>query len=665
MVGDVSMGVTPVRNSPGTDGNKAKELNKLRLIKAVHLYQLLLTDLSELAEVDLKLDLATIHGRVSHEGLPFLTRTLPKFGDDFFKSLNLGTFQPTHHAFAMKGALPKFLIGLTSRVFDAKSGAILTDPCYIAAFCIRQVCYLLYKMEVPYSAEQERDTLERVKECDLMLDGQVQISPYDKVLVLANSLINDVLGPFRWDDVAPRHGPGATSEVTKFPWEKYNFAMHGWDDLPDDLFFPPSLIELGYPSLLDDSDIESYALSGAADKMPELRQSRVSTVPKNSKGPRVISAEAVRLMYVQLGIDDMIRDRVHRHELTCTSIRFNDQGVNAKLALQGSRSGEWATLDLSEASDRNSMKLVGNTWPTEWVRAIERTRSVCTLYPDGEVRTLNKCAPMGNGYCFSVETLTFWALTVATIVTSMGEAYTNEDDILQIAKKVHVYGDDIIVPQKWAGQVMTSLERYGFRINRDKSFWAGPFRESCGTDAFRGVNITPLKIKAVPQVERSSKESAADASFVASWFDQGKRWSQTLPRVGTWMVDQVYWHIGFVPTYPEGWAGCIGEPLPYERLKGTSIPADTSTKSIYKQARVGADGLVLFIGRPPSAGKVVKVVRVKAPDVNSPSSFTDELAYTRWLEKAHLRPEVLEPLNARRFTLKYSQKVSINRVWVS
>jgi hypothetical protein len=40
------------------------------------------------------------------------------------------------------------------------------------------------------------------------------------------------------------------------------------------------------------------------------------------------------------------------------------------------------------------------------------------------------------------------------------------------------------------------LETLGLKVNERKSFATGGFRESCGTDGFRGYNITPCK----PQV---------------------------------------------------------------------------------------------------------------------------------------------------------------------
>jgi hypothetical protein len=593
------------------------------------------------------------------------------FADNFFQSTNVGTFQP-HSAFAMKGALPKLFSGLTSRVFDADTGILLKDPCYVSAFCIRQFCYLLYKMEMPYSPEQEDTAVKKMVECDKTLDGQTHLSPYDKVLLLASNLISEILGPFSWDAVVPRQGPGASSHRITFPWEKWHFIGDGSDELPDDLFTTPGLADAEFNC--DRPDLEAW-LGLSKHHVPQLRQSKVSLVPKTSKGPRIISAEAVRLMWAQLGIDSLIRERISEHSYCRNSIPFDDQTVNAELALASSVSGVNATIDLSEASDRVSLRLIRNLFPTSWYRAIEESRSGTTRLPSGDTIVLSKVAPMGNGYCFSVESLVFWAISAATIANTMEESYTSEDDLEWACQNVHVYGDDIVLPAQYAVKVMSSLELYGFRINRDKSFWTGPFRESCGTDAFAGANITPLKIKTPPRTAGTNRPSRKkwDADFVAGWYDQSKSWSVLLPAVSAWMKEQVYDHLGFIPTYPEGWEGCIGEPQCYESIKGTSVTRGQVGVQFFQKVQRGPHGRKGFTilkeySPPPSDGKLVKVVRVKNASFRAPAEgfgFSTEHGYLRWLQSCYNRAEVIDPFEPFTFTLRYATLVSVAREWVS
>jgi hypothetical protein len=90
-------------------------------------------------------------------------------------------------------------------------------------------------------------------------------------------------------------------------------------------------------------------------------------------------------------------------------------------------------------------------------------------------------ATMGSAVCFPIETIVFYSISKAVLQLF---GYTGDP---------YVYGDDIIVPTKYAGYVMDVLEAYGFVVNREKSF-TNPrlaFRESCGVNGLLGVDVTP------------------------------------------------------------------------------------------------------------------------------------------------------------------------------
>jgi hypothetical protein len=107
-------------------------------------------------------------------------------------------------------------------------------------------------------------------------------------------------------------------------------------------------------------------------------------------------------------------------------------------------------------------------------------------------RKLNKFATMGNAVTFPVESLVFLAISIAAILTERGERVTL-GAIKALAGSVAVFGDDIIVPSDQSGAaVVEALESLGFKINVQKSFSEGNFRESCGVDAFRGQVVTPV-----------------------------------------------------------------------------------------------------------------------------------------------------------------------------
>jgi len=83
--------------------------------------------------------------------------------------------------------------------------------------------------------------------------------------------------------------------------------------------------------------------------------------------------------------------------------------------------------------------------------------------------------------------------------------------IKRMKEGVRIYGDDIIVPVDMVHSVMTHLEAYGLKVNSNKSFWNGKFRESCGMDAYDGQSVTPTYVRSMPPTDRQS------AHEIVSW----------------------------------------------------------------------------------------------------------------------------------------------------
>jgi len=184
--------------------------------------------------------------------------------------------------------------------------------------------------------------------------------------------------------------------------------------------------------------------------------------------------------------------------LTRWNVHFTDQGPNNCGALLGSkrlRGKDYATLDLNEASDRVSLALVDLLFPKDGVLPyLMAARSTQTQLPNGKVITLRKFAPMGSALCFPILALTVWSLLTA----AAPDEYTRE--------RILVYGDDIIVPTAFADEAMKTLTFFGLKVNNDKSCLGGFFRESCGVDAFKGENVTPVRIR-TPWLDRPSPAS--------------------------------------------------------------------------------------------------------------------------------------------------------------
>jgi len=65
-------------------------------------------------------------------------------------------------------------------------------------------------------------------------------------------------------------------------------------------------------------------------------------------------------------------------------------------------------------------------------------------------------------------------------------------------KQVRVFGDDIIVPEDCSAVLVGLLTHLGLKVNPDKTFLGGAFKESCGIDAFRGDNVTTINVTCMP-----------------------------------------------------------------------------------------------------------------------------------------------------------------------
>ena len=199
-------------------------------------------------------------------------------------------------------------------------------------------------------------------------------------------------------------------------------------------------------------------------------------VEKSAKTHRPICVEPLLNGFVQLGIGGYLKERLRTH----AKQDLSNQKRNQDLAEAASIRGHLATIDLSSASDTLAFSVVFDLLPEEWVDLLASYRTGHMSY-GGREYELEKFSSMGNGYTFELESLIFWALSSACTELS------GEDRDL-----VSVYGDDIIVPVKTVDLLMATLTWCGFNLNREKSFWTGKFRESCGADWLDGDAVRPV-----------------------------------------------------------------------------------------------------------------------------------------------------------------------------
>lgn len=203
-----------------------------------------------------------------------------------------------------------------------------------------------------------------------------------------------------------------------------------------------------------------------------VESNRIALVLKNYLTHRTVAAEGELNMFFQTAIDADFKAKLLKF-----GIDLSDQSRNKELARLGSISDKLATIDLSMASDTMAREVVHLLFPDEWCELFELLRSPTYEGVFGE-GTYHKFSSMGNGFTFVLETAIFWAAMKAVR-----------------SKTVSVYGDDIVIDSDKYEDALEILSFIGFVPNKDKSFHKGPFRESCGGDYFRGVDIRPFFVK--------------------------------------------------------------------------------------------------------------------------------------------------------------------------
>lgn len=251
-------------------------------------------------------------------------------------------------------------------------------------------------------------------------------------------------------------------------------------------------------------------------------------VPKGVDDRRIVEPECCERVFNQHGVAEALNhvlkceygDHYHRH----------DSSYNGRLALDASKNGKYDTIDISSASDSVRWILVQSllryTDPS-WVNSIRITRSRFSTLPDGTLVPKVAVGSMGSPMTFPLETLVFCEL-VEEAATNLGED----------PKKVRylVYGDDIIVPHWLTSELLRLLLAYGFQPNMKKTFVGDElFRESCGTDAVLGVDITPVRISRF--WKRLTNNSGAQA--LASNVDLANRSFGRLPLVRRYLIYRI------------------------------------------------------------------------------------------------------------------------------
>lgn len=454
---------------------------------------------------DLQLDQTTttyLLKRGRKEGIYFFSVVLPKFSKHVLSSLEKGVYVP-FRGFPRRKTCPFAIFSRDlNRLFDYKSGNVRRKPSASALRRIRQICEYFDKLVVEITSDVKS------KAIDSYLKTEQEIVQYNNGENLQSRFVDSVrkniethygLVPVKISSVLencrPRFGPGTFAE-----WSQSKSRT-----VKNHLEYKMLL-----PSLVPD---DLNAFSGYFKKYPSLKfrseppkvvqrndTCEVLFVPKTVAKARSISQEPLATLPLTMSYFDYITRLLER--VTCNRINFYNQEINRELAREGSfDTREWATLDLSSASDSIPYSLCKKLfWNIPFMRFFlshRSTRYIIKPSPAERAKTdvealkqpLRKLSGMGSGLTFPTMALIIHATICTAISKHTGRPYK------EVSKDVYVYGDDIIIRRRYAALAIDSLKKVNFTVNQDKSFIKGFFRESCGGDYFLGKDVTPVRLR--------------------------------------------------------------------------------------------------------------------------------------------------------------------------
>jgi len=455
-------------------------------------------------------DINTVEVRSKNEGLSFLTITLPTFAKDFELCLERGYVDNTVFlSFKKNRSLPAFLSGFSCLVFDRGTGVLLDEPSVEAIQAIRQLTLLFSKILLDCSPRREARAFREFVECEKEVEASRGTRSYEQFEYIRTLLFGSIFSKIDSDiyqgNLLPKHGPGATADA-KYGNQKFHQTTWPCRLEP---YFPYG--EMVLPNWSYWEQIGEVDFLEPGSEIPV----KVISVPKTMKTPRIIAVEPTAMQYAQQAVLRLIVDTVAGEKTIHRMISFNDQTPNQRLAREGSRFRDLATLDLSEASDRVSCETVSHLLSSHrhFHDAVMACRSTRARLPDDSVRELSKFASMGSALCFPMEAAVFLVAIFVGIQEDL-ERRLVRSDVKHYSHRVRVFGDDIVVPKEHVRSVIRSLEYFGLKVNGRKSFWNGKFRESCGKEYYDGTDVSIVRVRRVlPESRRDVQEIISAVSL--------------------------------------------------------------------------------------------------------------------------------------------------------
>jgi hypothetical protein len=339
-----------------------------------------------------KRDKTRLLHEIRQHGSQVLTITLPAVGKSLDQALDKGLYRPTRSYLSKSKAgekVPVFLRDLFIQIFDPSDGVLRDDPNLAAVADLRQLLlggkklllscstrriYDEVKDFVRTEASNRHPTLDWISDDlvpdsnvgkslnslhfkDLWREGRDDAQPqlfepdwYEPSSVPGRlETLQHIcdkaffeLGDFSQENGSkPRHGPGAVANK-EVRMSKYDFR--DW----------PSKLECVYPP--DAYATHDFMCGKELGDPGQWRNrevaSRLITVPKTQKAPRLIAAEPSQYQWIQQLLKQQVERAVGKSPILNNSIDFRSQEKNQQAAVIGSKGGGNVTIDLSSASDR-------------------------------------------------------------------------------------------------------------------------------------------------------------------------------------------------------------------------------------------------------------------------------------------------------------------------
>jgi len=496
----------------------------------IALWNVLANEMASRCSTSTTKDINTVLGRTEHEGISFLTITLPTFGKDFQYCLDQGFIVPkAFSSFRKTGScLPSFLRGFTERVFDSGTGVLLSKPDIEAIYAVRQLTLIFSKILLPCSPERERKAMSDYVQCDMEVENVEACLPdssIDEFGRMAQLLFGDLFSELDRKiyngEIVPKHGPGAVAERLT---SNGKYQSQYWTDRLESVFHVGDFLYPNSRFIGDCYEDDGIHFHEPGSEIP----CRVISVPKTLKTPRIIAIEPSSVQYVQQGILEVLMQHIHSGFLN-EFIGTESQEPNQLLAQEGSRTGSLATLDLSEASDRVSLKLARTLMLNHPLseRGVLACRSERASVPGHGIISLAKFASMGSALCFPFEAMVFLTVIFLGIEQEQGHRFSKKSELLDFLGRVRVYGDDLIVPVEYVHTVVDLLEHYGAKVGLSKSFWNGKFRESCGKEYYEGHDVSIVKVRRVFPSQRQQVAEVVSLVELRNQMYQFGNWATT------------------------------------------------------------------------------------------------------------------------------------------